>query len=122
MFGGEDWFQTLSGWFPQNLGSSGSNSPNQQVVDMAYSTRGSVTFDNVVVPSSGLYTIAWRYAFQGGLFPSVNNRQMGVAVNGTRHHDHRTLPDHRQLRRLPELHAAGSPERGPRLRHLVRGH
>src|SRR5580692_6517052 len=83
MFGGEDWFQTLTGWFPQNLGSSGSNSPGQQVVDMAYSTLGSMTFNNVVVPASGLYTIEWRYAFQGGLFPSVNNRQMGVAVNGT---------------------------------------
>ena len=83
MFGGEDWFQTLTGWFPQNLGSSGSDSPGQQVVDMAYATLGSMTFNNVVVPTSGLYTIEWRYAFQGGLFPSVNNRQMGVAVNGT---------------------------------------
>jgi fibronectin type 3 domain-containing protein len=82
MFGGLDWFQTLTGWFPQNLGSSGSNSPGQQVVDMAYATDGTMTFNNVVVPASGLYTIAWRYAFQGGLFPSVNNRQMGVAVNG----------------------------------------
>jgi fibronectin type 3 domain-containing protein len=83
MFGGEDWFQTLTGWFPQNLGSSGSNSPGQQVVDMAYSDLGTMTFNNVVAPSAGLYTIEWRYAFQGGLFPSVNNRQMGVAVNGT---------------------------------------
>lgn len=82
MFGGLDWFQTLTGWFPQNLGSSGSNSPGQQVVDMAYATNGTMTFNNVVVPSSGLYTLDWRYAFQGGLFPSVNNRQMGVAVNG----------------------------------------
>jgi fibronectin type 3 domain-containing protein len=83
MFGGEDWFQTLTGWFPQNLGSSGSDSPGQQVVDMAYANLGSMTFNNVVVPAGGLYTIEWRYAFQGGLFPSVNNRQMGVAVNGT---------------------------------------
>src|ERR1700733_7297586 len=83
MFGGGDWFQTLTGWFPQNLGSSGSDSPGQQVVDMAYASLGSMTFNNVVVPTSGLYTIEWRYAFQGGLFPSVNNRQMGVAVNGT---------------------------------------
>lgn len=82
MFGGLDWFQTLTGWFPQNLGSSGSNSPGQQVVDMAYAIKGTMTFNNVVVPTSGLYTIEWRYAFQGGLFPSVNNRQMGVAVNG----------------------------------------
>jgi fibronectin type 3 domain-containing protein len=83
MFGGEDWFQTLTGWFPQNLGSSGSDSPGQQVVDMAYANLGSMTFNNVVVPTGGLYTIEWRYAFQGGLFPSVNNREMGVAVNGT---------------------------------------
>jgi fibronectin type 3 domain-containing protein len=83
MFGALDWFQTLTGWFPQNLGSSGSNSPGQQVVDMAYAADGTMTFNNVVVPASGLYTLDWRYAFQGGLFPSVNNRQMGVAVNGT---------------------------------------
>ncbi len=83
MLGGEDWFQTLTGWYPENLGSSGSNSPGQKVVDMAYATLGTMTFNNVVVPSSGLYTLEWRYAFQGGLFPSVNNRQMGVAVNGT---------------------------------------
>ncbi len=80
---GFDWFQTLTGWFPQVLGSSGSNSPGQKVVDMAYATSGSMTFNNVVVPTSGLYTIAWRYAFQGGLFPSVNDREMGLEVNGT---------------------------------------
>ncbi len=82
LFGGLDWFQTLTGWFPQNLGSSGSDSPGQQVVDMAYASHGTMTFNNVVVPAGGLYTIEWRYAFQGGLFPSVNNREMGVAVNG----------------------------------------
>jgi len=82
LLGGFDWFQTLTGWFPQVLGSSGSNSPGQQVVDMAYSTQGSMTFNNVVVPTAGLYTIEWRYAYQGGLFPSVTNRQMGLEVNG----------------------------------------
>jgi fibronectin type 3 domain-containing protein len=81
--GGFDWFQTLTGWFPSILGSSGSISPGQQVVDMAYATDGTLTFNNVVVPTSGLYTLDWRYAFQGGLFPGVNNRQMGLAVNGT---------------------------------------
>jgi hypothetical protein len=35
-----------------------------------------------VVPTSGLYSVSWRYAFQGGLFPGVNNRQMGLKVNG----------------------------------------
>jgi len=81
--GGFDWFQTLTGWFPQVLGSSGSISPGGQVVDMAYATKGTMTFSNVVVPASGLYTIDWRYAFQSGLFPGVNNRQMGLSVNGT---------------------------------------
>ncbi|MBV9381881.1 MAG: fibronectin type III domain-containing protein [Streptosporangiaceae bacterium] len=80
---GFDWFQTLTGWFPQVLGSSGSVSPNHRVVDMAYATEGSMTFSNVVVPASGLYTVDWRYAFQGGLFPGVTNRQMGLMVNGT---------------------------------------
>jgi fibronectin type 3 domain-containing protein len=82
LLGGFDWFQTLTGWFPQVLGSSGSASPGQQVIDMAYATQGSLTFNDVVVPTSGLYTIEWRYAFQGGLFPGVNNRQMGLKVNG----------------------------------------
>jgi hypothetical protein len=83
LLGGFDWFQTLTGWFPSVLGSSGSISPNQRVVDMAYADEGSMTFNNVVVPSAGLYTVDWRYAFQGGLFPGVNNRQMGLVVNGT---------------------------------------
>jgi hypothetical protein len=80
---GFDWFQTLTGWFPSMLGSSGSISPGQKVVDMAYATQGSMTFLDVSVPSGGLYTVDWRYAFQGGLFPGVTNRQMGLAVNGT---------------------------------------
>ncbi|OLB77204.1 MAG: hypothetical protein AUI14_16780 [Actinobacteria bacterium 13_2_20CM_2_71_6] len=83
LLGGFDWFQTLSGWFPSVLGSSGSNSPGKKVVDMAYAKEGTMTFNNVVVPISGLYTVDWRYAFQGGLFPGVNNRQMGLKINGT---------------------------------------
>jgi hypothetical protein len=83
LLGGFDWFQTLTGWFPQVLGSSGSISPGNRVVDMAYATHGTMTFNNVVVPTSGLYTVDWRYAFQGGLFPAVKNRQMGLMVNGT---------------------------------------
>jgi hypothetical protein len=82
LLGGFDWFQTLTGWFPQDLGSSGSASPGKQVVDMAYAQAGTMTFNDVVVPSAGLYTIDWRYAFQSGLFPGVTNRQMGVTVNG----------------------------------------
>ncbi len=80
---GFDWFQTLTGWFPEVLGSSGSISPGKTVVDMAYASNGSLTFNDVVEPTSGLYTVTWRYAFQGGLFPGVNNRQMGLEVNGT---------------------------------------
>jgi fibronectin type 3 domain-containing protein len=80
---GFDWFQTLTGWFPEVLGSSASLSPTKTVVDMAYASNGSMTFNDVVVPASGLYTVTWRYAFQGGLFPAVNNRQMGLEVNGT---------------------------------------
>ncbi len=82
LLGGFDWFQTLKGWFPQVLGSSGAISPGNRVVDMAYSTKGTMTFNNVVVSKSGLYTIDWRYAFQSGLFPAVKNRQMGLMVNG----------------------------------------
>ncbi|HZN71140.1 MAG TPA: discoidin domain-containing protein [Micromonosporaceae bacterium] len=82
LLGGFDWFNTLNGWFPSILGSSGSQSPGGRVVDMAYAEEGTMTFNNVVVPSSGLYNIDWRYAFQGGLFPGVNNRQMGLRVNG----------------------------------------
>jgi fibronectin type 3 domain-containing protein len=82
LLGGFDWFQTLTGWFPQDLGSSGSISPGGQVVDMAYATEGTMTFNDVVVPTAGLYTIDWRYAFQSGLFPGVTNRQMGLEVNG----------------------------------------
>jgi fibronectin type 3 domain-containing protein len=83
LLGEFDWFKTLNGWFPSVLGSSGSESPGDRVVDMAYAEEGTMTFNNVVVPTSGLYNIDWRYAFQGGLFPGVNNRQMGLKVNGT---------------------------------------
>jgi len=79
---GFDWFQKLTGWFPQLLGSSGSVTPGQMVVDMAYSNIGSMAFNAVNVPTSGLYTVAYRYAFAPGLFPNVTNRQMGLRVNG----------------------------------------
>jgi hypothetical protein len=82
LLAGFDWFQTLQGWFPQVLGSTGALSPGNRVVDMAYSTRGSMAFNNVVVPASGLYTIDYRYAFASGLFPGVTNRRMGLRVNG----------------------------------------
>jgi hypothetical protein len=83
LLGGFDWFQTLTGWFPQPLGSSGALTPGGQVIDMAYAAEGSMTFNNVVVPAAGLYTVDWRYAFAQGLFPGVMNREMGLEVNGT---------------------------------------
>jgi F5/8 type C domain/Fibronectin type III domain len=83
LLGGFDWFQALTGWFPQVLGSSGANSPGHLAVDMAYASEGTMTFNDVVEPTAGLYTVDWRYAFASGLFPGVTNRQMGLRVNGT---------------------------------------
>jgi hypothetical protein len=77
-----DWFEALKGWFPEVLGSSGAISPGHNVVDMAYSTQGTMTFKNVIAPRSGLYTIDWRYAFDFGAFPGVWNREMGLEVDG----------------------------------------
>jgi hypothetical protein len=83
LFSGFGWSQAQSGWFPQLIGSSGSNSPGQQVVDMAYASDDAISFNDVVEPASGLYTVDWRYAFAAGLFPGVTDRQMGLAVNGS---------------------------------------
>jgi hypothetical protein len=83
LLGGFDWFVTLNGWFPQVLGSSGADTPTKTVIDMAYASEGTMTFSNVVVPTSGLYNIDFRYAFASGLFPGVTNREMGLQVNGT---------------------------------------
>lgn len=77
-----DWFEKLKGWFPQVLGSPGAISPGHRVVDMAYSELGTMTFKDVAVPKSGLYTIDWRYAFNFGEFPGVRNREMGLKVDG----------------------------------------
>jgi fibronectin type 3 domain-containing protein len=79
---GFDWFVRLNGWFPSVLSSSAAITPTHKVVDMAYATEGTMTFSNVVVPAAGLYNIDFRYAFAGGLFGGVNNREMGLAVNG----------------------------------------
>jgi hypothetical protein len=89
--GGFDWFNATAGmctgcpdWFPQWLSAqSGALAPGGTVVDMAYSDTATLTFSNVVVPSTGLYNIDFRYAFGPGLFPSVTNREMGLQVNGT---------------------------------------
>jgi hypothetical protein len=77
-----DWFERLHGWFPQVLVSRTALSPGHKVVDMAYSTDATMTFKNVVVPRSGLYTVDWRYAFNFGAFPGVRNREMGLEVDG----------------------------------------
>src|ERR1039458_893535 len=44
LLGGFDWFQTLTGWFPQVLGSSAALAPGGRVVDMAYAATGTMTF------------------------------------------------------------------------------
>jgi hypothetical protein len=59
---------------------------------MAYSDTARLTFNNVVVPSAGLYNIDFRYGFGPGLFPSVTNREMGVQVNGTVVTSHQRFP------------------------------
>ena len=82
LLGGFDWFTKLKGWFPSVLHTSAATTPTHQVVDMAYAKEGSMTFKNVVVPNSGTYRMTVRYAFASGLFPGVENRPMGVTVNG----------------------------------------
>jgi fibronectin type 3 domain-containing protein len=87
---GFDWFNATPAqctncpdWFPQWLNAqAGAVAPGGTAVDMAYADRGTLTFNNVVVPSTGLYNIDVRYAFGPGLFPTVFNRHMGVMVNG----------------------------------------
>jgi hypothetical protein len=82
LLGGFDCFEQLSSWFPSYITSSNSISPTKTTVDMAYTTEGTATFSNVTVPTSGNYTLDFRYAFQSGLFPGVTNRPEGIMVNG----------------------------------------
>jgi hypothetical protein len=77
-----EWFDRLKGWFPSVLHTSHALTPTHQVVDMAYASSGTMTFKNVVVPSDGNYTITFRYAFASGLFGGINDRPMGIGVNG----------------------------------------
>ena len=83
LLGGFDWFQTLTGWFPQVLGSSGANTPTHTVVDMAYAQEG--THDVQQRRGADQRPVHDRLALclPTGLFPGVNNRQMGLVVNGT---------------------------------------
>jgi hypothetical protein len=80
---GFDCFRRLSGWFPSYIHSSNSINPQHEVVDMAYAHDGTATFNNVVVPAGGPYTLAVRYAYSTGLFGGVLNRPEGINVNGT---------------------------------------
>jgi hypothetical protein len=97
---GFDWFNATAAmcagcpdWFPQWLSAQqGALAPGGNVVDMAYSDDATLTFSNVVVPSTGLYNIDFRYAFGSGLFPAVTNREMGLQVNGTVVTSHQRFP------------------------------
>jgi fibronectin type 3 domain-containing protein len=98
--GGFDWFNATPAmctncpdWFPQWLSAQmGALAPGGNVVDMAYANEATLTFNNVVVASAGLYNIDFRYAFGSGLFPKVTNREMGLQVNGTVVTSHQRFP------------------------------
>jgi Malectin domain len=80
---GFDCFRRLSGWFPSYIHSANAINPKHEVIDMAYSQDGTATFNNVVVPTSGPYTLTIHYAFATGLYGGVLNRAEGIEVNGT---------------------------------------
>jgi len=86
---GFDFFQPYQQWFPQILntvrvdGLSRADTPGGFVVDMAYADNGTLQFNNVTVPETGVYALDFRYAFDFGFFPDVTNRAMGLQVNGT---------------------------------------
>lgn len=82
LIAGFDCFEQLSAWFPSYIHSTNSINPLHEVVDMAYAVQGTATFFNVVVPTSGKYTLTVRYAFASGLFPGVTDRPEGIMVNG----------------------------------------
>jgi hypothetical protein len=82
LLAGFDCFEQLSSWFPSYIHSTNSINPAHEVVDMAYAVQGTATFFNVVVPTSGNYTLTVRYAFASGLFPGVTDRPEGIMVNG----------------------------------------
>jgi len=79
---GFDCFRRLSGWFPSYIHSSSALNPKHEVVDMAYAQDGTATFNNVVIPTSGPYTLTVHYAFATGLYGGVLNRAEGIKVNG----------------------------------------
>ena len=77
-----DCFEQLSSWFPSYFTSSNSIAPTHVVVDMAYAAQATATWFNVVVPTTGNYTLTVRYAYASGLFPGVTDRPEGISVNG----------------------------------------
>ena len=77
-----DCFEQLSSWFPSYFTSSNAIAPNHVVVDMAYAAQATATWFNVVVPTTGNYTLTVRYAYASGLFPGVTDRPEGISVNG----------------------------------------
>ena len=80
---GFDCFRRLSGWFPSYIHSSNALNPKHEVIDLAYAGDGSATFNNVVVPTAGPYTLTVHYAFATGLYGGVLNRAEGIKVNGS---------------------------------------
>jgi glucose/arabinose dehydrogenase len=79
---GFTWFAQLHGWFPSDLPSQKAVSPGHEVVDMAIADHGTMTFQNVEVSEAGMYRVTFRYAFSSGFFPGVEDREMGLSVNG----------------------------------------
>jgi hypothetical protein len=82
LLSGFDCFEELSSWFPSYITASNATNPTKSVVDMAYADEATATFSNVVVPTSGNYTLTFRYAFATGLFAGVDVRPEGIMVNG----------------------------------------
>jgi hypothetical protein len=95
LLAGFDCFEQLSAWFPSYIHSTNSVNPAHEVVDMAYAVEGTATFLNVVVPTSGNYTLTVRYAFASGLFPGVTDRPEGIMVNGVVITNDMHFPNHR---------------------------
>jgi hypothetical protein len=84
LLSGFDYFKTYAIYFPALWAQTGSLAPNTNTVDMAYSTTGTMTWYNVIVPISGTYAIKFRYAFDFGLFPGITDRPEAINVNGYR--------------------------------------
>jgi hypothetical protein len=82
LLNGFDYFGKFASYFPVFWPQPGSLAPNGYTVDMAYSTTGTMTWYNVVVPIAGTYTAKFRYAFDFGLFPSITDRPEVILVNG----------------------------------------